>query len=282
MDARQKIHGYAREVVGSLVDGSVDVELRPQAEPVLAAVPPEEPVPVPTCVRIHAFLHQGVATGVEVELREFGIVRVAEFAPVPVDGQVDARSDRLQLPWRETENGRSAAPMLQTHLTHADESHRFLVIDDVLQLADPGQIVFFCGGFVMLGNEYLAWGSRHTLRSHCLYGVAGHGRRKVRCRGLRGECNGDLADRLCGCADLAGINGLEHRGGRNGLGRCKRRRRRYRFFGGNDPEQWQLALRGRLPGSVATDRCRRCVSGRRRRVSRVISVRIRGRAVRFR
>ncbi len=176
MDARQKLHGYAREVVGSLVDGSGDVELRPQAEPVLAAVPAKEPVPVPACVRIHAFLHQGIAAGLEVELSEFGIVRVAEFAPVPVDRQVDARSDRLQLPWRESENGRSAAPMFQTHLTHADESHRFLVIDDVLQLADPGQIVFFLGDFVILGNECLAWAGRRTLRSHCFYGVAGHGR----------------------------------------------------------------------------------------------------------
>ena len=176
MDARQKLHGYAREVVGSLVDGSGDVELRPQAEPVLAAVPAKEPVPVPACVRIHAFLHQGIAAGLEVELSEFGIVRPAEFAPVPVDWQVDARSDRLQLPWRETENGSGRAPMLQTHLAHADESHCLLVIDDVLQLADPGQIVVFLGDFVMLGSECLAWASRRTLRSHCFYGVAGHGR----------------------------------------------------------------------------------------------------------
>ena len=80
---------------------------------------------------VRAFLHQGVATGIEIEPREFGIVGRIEFAPVSVDRDIDPRPDRLQLSRRQSESGCSAAPMFKTHLTHSDNAHGFFVVDDV-------------------------------------------------------------------------------------------------------------------------------------------------------
>lgn len=146
MEAGQEIHRHAREIVGSLVDVADHVQLGPKAEPVFATVPPEEPVAGPTGLRVRALLHQGVTAALEVESGECGIKGVVELTAVSVDRQVDARSDRFQLPWRQSENGCGVTPVLQTHLAHANEAHRFSVVDDVRQLADPGQIFIFCYG----------------------------------------------------------------------------------------------------------------------------------------
>jgi hypothetical protein len=132
MDICQKVHRQTREIVGSLVDRLVHVKLRPQAEPVLAAIPPVKPVPGPTGGWTRAFLNQGVTTGAEIELRQFGIVGGIEFAPVSVDRDIDPRPNRLQLSRRQSENGSGAAPMFKTHLTHSNNPHCLFVVDDVL------------------------------------------------------------------------------------------------------------------------------------------------------
>jgi hypothetical protein len=153
MDSRLEMHRQTREVVASLVDRLVHMELRPQAEPVLAAVPPVKPVSGPSGAWDRALPHQGVATGVEIELREFRIVGRTEFAPVPVDRDIYPRPDRLQLPRRQSENGRGASPMFQTHLTHSNNAHRFFVVDDVLELSYPSQVVLFWRCVFRLGGK---------------------------------------------------------------------------------------------------------------------------------
>ena len=246
MDARLEIHRHAREVVGPLVDGLGHVTLRPQAEPVLAAVTPEEPVSGPAGVRVRAFLHQGVAAGVEVQLRELRIVGRCEFAPVRVERDIDPRPDRPQLSRCQSKNGRRAAPMLQAHLTHADNAHRFLVVDDVRQLADPSQAVIVWRGVPGPGNAWLTRRVRQKRRGWSVGPADDDGRGKAGRFGLRGRRDRNSARRLRRRADLGWGGGFNDRRGID-VFRCgKRCRLRCRFFSSNDRKKLHRTLGGRL------------------------------------